>query len=142
MGEQLMPYSISRVSYFNTTVRDQPGEAYRTLQSLAELGVNLLAFTATPIGPTSAQLTLFPEDTTLLTAAANNARLPLDGPHPALLVQGDDKLGAFAHIHEMLYSADVNVYASSGVTDGRGGFGYVVYVRPDQFEQACNALGL
>ncbi|HVT27290.1 MAG TPA: hypothetical protein VHE81_04665 [Lacipirellulaceae bacterium] len=137
-----MPYSISRVSYFNTTVRDQPGEAYRALQSLADLGINLLAFTATPIGPTSAQLTLFPEDSALLAAAAKNARLLLDGPYPALLVRGDDKLGALAHIHETLYAADVNVYASSGVTDGHGSFGYVVYVRPDQFEQACKTFGV
>jgi len=135
-----MPYSINRIAYFNTTVRDQPGEAYRALQALADLGINLLAFTATPVGPTSAQLTVFPEDEALLIDAAKKARLPLDGPHPALLVQGDDKLGALAGIHEKLYAADVNVYASSGVSDGRGGFGYVVYIRPDQFEQACDAL--
>jgi hypothetical protein len=135
-----MPYSITRTAYFNTTVRDQPGEAYRALQAVADLGVNLLAFTATPVGPTSAQLTLFPEDETLLVDVAAKAGLQLDGPHRALLVQGDDKLGALADIHEKLYAANVNVYASSGVTDGRGGFGYVVYIRPDQFEQACNAL--
>jgi hypothetical protein len=135
-----MPYSITRTAYFNTTVRDQPGEAYRALQAVADIGVNLLAFTATPVGPTSAQLTLFPEDETLLVDVAAKAGLQLDGPHRALLVQGDDKLGALADIHEKLYAANVNVYASSGVTDGRGGFGYVVYIRPDQFEQACNAL--
>lgn len=135
-----MPYSITRTGYFNTTVRDQPGEAYRALQAIADIGVNLLAFTATPVGPTSAQLTLFPEDEALLVDVAAKAGLQLDGPHRALLVQGDDKLGALADIHEKLYVANVNVYASSGVTDGRGGFGYVVYIRPDQFEQACNAL--
>lgn len=137
-----MPFSINRIAYFNTTVRDQPGEAYRTLQMLADLGVNLLAFTATPIGPASAQLTLFPDDPSFMTETASKAGLQLDGPHPALLVQGDDKLGALAQIHESLFAANVNVYASSGVTDGRGGFGYVVYVRPDQFDQACKALGV
>ena len=135
-----MPFSIRRVAYFNTTVRDQPGEAYRTLQVLADLGINLLAFTATPIGPASAQLTLFPDDASLVAETASKAGLQLDGPHPALLVQGDDKLGALAQIHESLFAA--NVYASSGVSDGRGGFGYVVYVRPEQFDQACKALGL
>jgi hypothetical protein len=136
-----MPFSISRVAYFTTTVRDQPGEAHRTLQLLADVGINLLAFTATPVGPTSTQLTLFPEDASLLADTASKANLPLHGPHPALLVQGDDSLGALAQIHESLSAANVNVYASSGVTDGRGGFGYVVYVRPEQFELACNALG-
>jgi hypothetical protein len=137
-----MSVTIDRISYFNTTVRDEPGEACRALQALADLGVNLLAFTATPIGPTSSQLTIFPEEPALLTNAAAKAHLRLDGPHPALLVQGDDKLGALAPIHEKLYAADVNIYASSGVADGRGRFGYVVYVRPDQFEQACRALDL
>jgi hypothetical protein len=137
-----MSLSIRRVSYFNAMVRDQPGEAYRTLQLLADVGINLLAFTATPIGPASAQLTLFPEDASLMTKTASRAGLQLDGPHPAVLVQGDDRLGALAQIHESLFAANVNVYASSGVADGRGGFGYVVYVRPEQFDQACKALGL
>lgn len=137
-----MPFSITRVNYFNTTVRDQPGEAYRTLQLLADVGINLLAFTATPVGPTSTQLAIFPEDSQALVDMASKSQLHLDGPHPGLLVQGDDKLGALAQIHESLYAANVNVYASSGVADGRGGFGYVVYVRPEQFELACSALGV
>jgi hypothetical protein len=45
-------------------------------------------------------------------------------------------------VHEQLFHAGVDVYASSGVTDGRGAFGYVVYVREDQFEHAAEALGL
>jgi hypothetical protein len=55
-------------------------------------------------------------------------------------VRGDDEVGALALIHETTYAVDVNVYASSGVDDGRGSFGNVVYVRPDQIEQACKAL--
>ncbi len=34
----------------------------------------------------------------MLAAAAEKAGLPLDGPHPALLVQGDDELGALAGV--------------------------------------------
>ncbi len=41
-----------------------------------------------------------------------------------------------------LSQADVNVYASSGVTDGRGSFGYVIYIRPEEMERAEAALGL
>ncbi len=73
---------------------------------------------------------------------AKKAAIPLDGPHPALLVQGDDRLGAFADIHVKLYKAKVNVYASSGVTDGRGSYGYILYVRPEEFDQAARALGI
>jgi len=137
-----MAFNIRRVDYFYTTVKDQPGEAYRLLSQLADLGVNLHAFTAVPIGPLHTQLTIFPEDTLMMAAAAEKAGLLLDGPHPAFLVQGDDKLGTLAGIHEKLYEEDVNVYASSGVTDGRGSYGYLLYVRPDEYERAARALGV
>jgi hypothetical protein len=74
--------------------------------------------------------------------AARKAGLVLDGPHPAFLVQGDDELGALAGIHERISDANINVYASSGVADGRGSFGYVIYVRPDDYERAAAALGI
>lgn len=137
-----MDYGIRRIDYYYTTVRDQPGEAYQLLSQLAELGLNLVAFTAVPMGPAHTQLTLFPSDSGKMEAVAQRAGMAVDGPHSAILVQGDDKLGALAEIHERLYRADVNVYASSGVTDGRGTFGYVVYVRPEDFQRAAEALGV
>ena len=137
-----MAFTIRSVEYSYANVRDELGAAYRVLSQLAELGVNLLAFTAVPSGPSLAQFALFPEDPNKLVAEGRAARLPLDGPHHALLVQGDDELGALAGVHERLVEAGVDIYASSGVTDGRGSFGYVLYVREDQFEKAASALGL
>jgi hypothetical protein len=137
-----MAHSIRRADYYYASIRDELGAAYRVLAQLAELGVNLLAFTAVPSGPNLAQFALFPEDPNKLAAEASAAQLPLDGPYHAFLVQGDDELGALASVHEQLFHAGVDVYASSGVTDGRGAFGYVVYVREDQFEHAAEALGL
>lgn len=133
---------VRRVDYFHTSVPDQPGEAYRLLSSLSELRVNLVAFTAVPIGPVKTQLTLFPEDTAALQSAAGKARLELDGPYPAFLVQGDDEIGALARVHEQLYQAGVNVYAASGVSDGRGGFGYLLWVRPGDYDKAAATLGV
>ncbi len=137
-----MPDVIRRVDYFNTTIRDQPGESYKLLSQLADMGLNLVAFTAIPIGPNQTQLTLFPADSGAMEAAAQRAGMRLDGPHSAFLVQGDDKLGALAEIHERLFDADVNIYASNGVTDGRGTFGYLIYVRPEQYDRAASALGV
>ena len=137
-----MPDVIRRVDYFNTTIQDRPGEGYKLLEQLAELGLNLVAFTAVPVGPNHTQLTIFPEDTGKMQAAAQRAGMRLDGPHPAFLVQGDDKLGALAEIHQELHRANVNIYASSGVTDGRGTFGYLIYVRPEEYERAASALGI
>lgn len=135
-----MKHRIKRVEYFYTTVRDEPGEAYRLLHTLAELGVDLLAFTAIPGGAMRAQLALFPEDPGQLQAAAGRAGMELDGPHPALLVQGDDELGALAGIHRKLYRANVNVYASTGIADERGRYAYLIYVRPEEAERAAAAL--
>ena len=137
-----MTFTISRVEYYYANVRDELGAAYRVLSQLAERGVNLLAFTAVPSGPNLAQFALFPEHPSVLVAEARSVGLPLDGPHHALLVQGDDELGAFASVHERLAEAGVDIYASSGVIDGRGSFGYIVYVREDQFEKAAAALNL
>lgn len=137
-----MAYTIRPVEYYYVNVRDELGAAYRVLSALAARGVSLLAFTAVPSGPTLAQFALFPEDPNRLVAEARAAQIALDGPHHALLVQGDDELGALAALHERLFKRGVDVYASSGVTDSRGSFGYVVYVREDQFQRAADALEL
>jgi hypothetical protein len=137
-----MAFKVRRVDYFATTVRDEPGEAYNLLTALANLGVNLLAFAAVPTGPLHTQLTIFPEDSARLANEAKKGHLVLDGPHPALLVQGDDELGSLAELHMKLLRASVNVYAATGVADGRGSFGYVIYVRPEQYNIAVAALGL
>jgi hypothetical protein len=135
-----MAYRIRRVEYFHTTVVDQPGESYKVLSALAGLGVNLLAFTAVPVGPDTTQLTLFPEDASKMRSEAQRAGMALEGPHRAILVQGDDELGALAVVHEKVYKAGVNVYASNAVSDGFGKYGYLLYVRPEDYERAAKAL--
>ena len=137
-----MAYRIRRVEYYYTTVEDQPGEAYKLLSRLASLGVNLLAFTAVPVGPLRTQMTLFPEESARLEAAIKGSGMVVDGPHPALLVQGDDELGALVEVHQRLFESRVNVYASSAVTDGAGSYGYVLYIRAEDYPRAVAALGV
>jgi hypothetical protein len=137
-----MPFSIDGTQYYRVTVSDRPEDAYEVLSVLAERGVNLLAFTAVPYGPDHVQFTLFPDDPSQLEAEARQAGFTLDGPHGAILVQGDDELGALARVHRRLAEASVAIFASSGVTDGRGSFGYVIYVREDQLDEAMEALEL
>ena len=137
-----MSTTVRRVDYFYATTKDQPGEAYQLLKHLAERGINLLAFTAVPTGPESTQLTIFPEDSRNLTDEAAQSGLELIGPHHAILVQGNDEIGALADIHYTLFQAGVNVYASSGVSSGGGSFGYILYVRPEAFNRAAKALDI
>ena len=95
-----------------------------------------------PVGDDRTQLALFPEEPTRLADVARRAGLEVEGPIPALLVQGDAGFGAIADIHETLYHAGINIYGSSGVADGQGSFGYVIYVSESQFEAAAQALGV
>ena len=137
-----MDAQIRSAPYFNVTVKDQPGETYRLLAHLAQEGVNLLAFNAIPLGPAQTQFILFPESEGRFEKAAALIGLHLAEAQHAFLVQGDDRLGALVGIHERLYEAGVNVYGSNGVTDGRGGYGYVLYVRPADSDAAAAALGV
>lgn len=137
-----MAHEIRRVEYFYTTVQDRPGEALRFLSTLEDLGLNMLAFTAIPVGIMQTQLTIFPDEPARLRDQGQKSGFSLDGPHHALLVQGEDVPGAIVEIHEALYRARINVYASTGVTGGRGSYGYILYVRPEEFETACEAVGV
>ena len=137
-----MANNIRKAEYFYCTVDDQPGESYKLLSLLAEVGVNLLAFTAVPTGLIHTQFTLFPKDSDKLKSEAKKASLIIHGPVPALLVQGDDQLGALTEIHKKLYDSGVNVVSSTAVSDGKGGYGYIIYLRTEQFSTAAAALGI
>lgn len=131
---------IRVVEYFHTTVKDSVGAGYRLLNELAAEGVNLVAFNAIPVGPYNVQMMLFPEDPELLVRTASKTGLVLTGPQQALLIQGDDRLGALAEIHRRLFDAGVNVYSSTAVTSGKGGYGYLVYLKPHDIEKAAATL--
>ena len=136
-----MPATICRAQYFYVMVRDRPGEAYRLLNLLTSEGVNLLAFNAIPMGGDTTQLVIFPEDTQQLLDVGGHAGLNLGGPHCAFLTKGDDQLKALVDIHFKLFDEEINVSASSGVTDGRGAYGYIIYVAAHDFEKAARVLG-
>jgi hypothetical protein len=136
-----MAIRLQRASYFYTLVKDRPGEAFKVLTQLAKQRVNLLAFSAIPTGLNQAQLALYPQSVEQLVSAAEQIGLVLDGPHAALLVHGEDTLGALAEIHARLFDANINVYASTGITDGKGCFGYLIYLRAGDIDHAISVLG-
>ena len=137
-----MKHEIRRVDYFYATVRDEPGQALEMLEQMAGLGINLLAFATVPTGPNTTQLTLFPEDSLKLQSVAKKSGMTLIGPHSAFLVRGTDELGALVEVHRKLYGADINIFSSYGVSDGKSCYGYVIYVRPEKYEEAAEALGV
>ena len=135
-----MAFTSRRLEYFYATLTGQGNDAIELLDSLASLGVNFLALTIVPMGPDSTQLTLFPEDSAHMQRIAQQTGLVINGPHQAVVVQGDDEIGALAHIHRQLRTEKVEVFASNAVTDGRGRFGCVLFLRPEEAERAVRAL--
>ena len=137
-----MSANVRRVDYFYVMVEDRPGAACRILSKLAHADINLFAFGVVPTGSAHTQLMIFPEHSDKLARAAEKEGFVLMGPQRAFLATGDDRLGALVQIHLKLADAGINIYASSGVTDDRGGYGYVMHVRPDEYESAANVLGI
>lgn len=135
-----MALSVRTMEYFYTRVEDEPGKAYELLTKLASEDINLLAFSAVPYGPNHVELTIFPDQPENLVHVAKLLGWTLTGPQHACLIQGDDRLGALAEIQKKLVDAGVKIYASSGVTDGKGHFGYVIYFREGDHLAAAKAL--
>ena len=135
-----MAYTARKLDYYYTTLTVRADEAYELLENLAKLGVNFLALTLVPIGPDSTQLTLFPEDASLMKAVAKQAGLVITGPHCAILVQGDDQAGALASIHKQLRQEDIEVFSSTAITDGTGKYGCILYLRPEDADRAVRLL--
>ena len=137
-----MAAKIRIVDYLYTTVPDKPGEACKVLVKLSAAAVNLMAFSIVPMGADETQLVLFPDNLNSLVRASEEAGILLSRPQRAILVQGDDELGALVDIHKKLGDANINVFSSSGVTDGRGCFGYILYVKTQDLDNAARVLGI
>jgi hypothetical protein len=136
----MVALNVRSVEYFYIRIQDSPDTAYEILSRLASEEVSLLAFSAVPYGPNHVELTIFPDRSDAFTNLAKKLGWEVTGPQHAFLVQGDDRLGALADIQRMLMGASVQIYASSGVTDGGGHFGYVIYFKESDHEKAARAL--
>lgn len=137
-----MPEQIRMVDYFYTCVDDKPGEGYRLLARLKRREINFLAFSAFPSGPGQVQLNFFPSDHEALQRAAGELNVQLMGPKKAILIQGDDKMGALADVFRIFYDVGINIHAASCVADDRGGFGLIIWISPNDYEEAARALGI
>lgn len=136
-----MAITIRAVEYFYIRVENDPSKAYELLSRLSSEDIQLLAFSAVPFGPNHVELTIFPERTSNFQSLAERSGWWFTGPQHALLIQGDDRLGALAEINRKLSDAGVRIYASSGVTDGAGRYGYVIYTKEGDHTLAAKALG-
>ena len=135
-----MAITIRAVEYFYIRVENEPRKAYELLARLSSEDIQLLAFSAVPFGPNHVELTIFPERSSNFQSLAERTGWLFTGPQHAILIQGDDRLGALADVNRKLSEAGVKIYASSGVTDGQGRYGYVIYTAEGDHSLAAKAL--
>jgi hypothetical protein len=141
-GEPIMADQVRIVDCYYATVNDRPGEGSKLLEYISEQGMNLTAFSALPAGQDETQICLVTDKSDELKAAAASAGAQLAGPKKGFLIQGKDRVGVLHAYHLTLANANVNVYSSSGVCDGRGRFGFILWVEPGDFDKAMKAFGI
>ena len=99
-----------------------------------------IAFKAVPLESEYTRFTLFPENNLEMATAVKQAGLKMDGPFPALLIQGDDQSGALSEIYEKLARAEITVNESSGIADISGAYGVVLYLNEEDCKIAMSVL--
>jgi len=123
-------------------VSDVPGELFRILSALKDTGVNLIVCCGFPVGQGRTQVDLVPEDEESFVKATARLGLRLSERKRAILVQGEDRVGAQADVFAKLAGKEINVTASQAVSAGAGRWGMILWVKPTDFERASRALGL
>ncbi len=135
-----MPDTVREVEYRYVVVEDRPGEGARLLGALREAGVNLVTLLGFPLGDGRSQIDLVPEDPAALESAAASAGLDLSPPKKAILVQGDDRVGAADEHLSKLGAEGINVTAVAAVAAGAGRYGMILWVRPEDHVRAVEVL--
>jgi hypothetical protein len=137
-----MSDTVRRVGYFYVQVDDKPGEATRILTRLKEAGVNLLNFTAFPVAGGRSQLDFIPEDGAAFIKTARAAGLDPSPRKECFLVRGADRAGAVVDLLGKLAAAGINVHAANATCGTGGGYGMVLWVKPEHMAPAAKALGV
>jgi len=132
--------TIKKVAYFAMEVPNKPGEGARVLGTLADAGVNLLAFSGFPRGR-KAQLDFIPEDVAVFKSAVKTAKIKTRPQKFGFLVQGEDRKGAVADLVKTMAEKKINVTAIDAVSAGAGLYAAIVWVGTKDVNKAAKALG-
>ena len=135
-----MADAVKKVAYFAVEVSNRPGQGARILSTLADSGVNLLAFSGFPSGR-KAQLDFIPDNVRTFKTAAKAAKIKTRAQKFGFLVQGNDRKGAVAGLLERLAEKKINVTAVDAVSAGAGRYAAIIWVKPKDVNKAAKALG-
>lgn len=134
-----MANRVKKTGYFKLEVPNRPGEGASVLKALRDAKVNLVAFSGFPRGR-KAQMDFVPENTAAFKKAMKKAGFPVSGTKTVFLIQGGDRVGAIHEVMEKLGNAGINVIAIDAVTDGKGHFGAILWVKPGDVRKTAKVL--
>ncbi len=100
----------------------------------------LLGFAAFPLGDGQTELSFITDRTEKLQEAATDAGVELHGPERAFWINGSDQVGAIHRHHLTLANAGVNVRSAGGISDGKGHYHYLLFVKTVDFDKAATAF--
>ena len=132
---------ITKAEYFKLETPNRPGEGARVLKALRDAKVNLVAFTGFPRGR-KAQMDFVPTNAAAFQKAMKKAGFRVSGKKTAFLIQGGDRVGAIHRVMEKLGKAGINATAVDAVTDGKGHYGAILWVKPADVRKAAKVLGI
>ncbi len=106
-----------------------------------ECGVDLLVYSGFPIGGGKAQLDFVPRNMIAFRKVARKNGWHLSKAKKGFLVTGGDQLGAVHRHIRKLADAKINITAADAVAAGKGRYGMILWVNPNQYNRAARVLG-
>lgn len=131
---------ILKAEYYKLETPNKPGEGARILKVLRDAKVDLLAFTGFPRGRKT-QMDFVPRNAAAFRKAMKRAGLRMSGKKTVFLIQGSDRVGAVHKVMDTLGKARINATAIDAVTDGKGHFAALLWVKAADVRKAAKELG-
>ena len=131
---------ILKTEYYKLETPNRPGEGARVLKVLRDAKVSLVAFTGFPRGRKT-QMDFIPRNAAAFRKAMKQAGLPVSGKKTVFLIQGGDRVGAIHRVMDALGKAGINATAIDAVTDGKGHYGALLWVKAGDVRKAGKVLG-
>ena len=135
-----MSDQVRGVQYAYVKVKNKRGVGADALSALKKGRVNMIAFTGFPLKGGEAQLDFVTDNISKLKAVARKNKWKLSPVKKALLVTGKDRVGAVWQTLEKLNNAKINVTAAEAISAGKGRYGVVVWVKPNNYQKAVKIL--